>query len=165
MIEDQDTSVREEILCQRQFSHPVWPQKEVEDWRGDRNLEKIRARALPVSSAGRTLSREKPTRTGLTLGHRTFQSSDLGVKVTEGILGLYKIPGVVALGCAGLHVKGTSLRFVVVGSELPWAGEGSRASQGLSSKQSSVTELSPLTSISLEALGLGLQNGKDAGEK
>lgn len=97
-----------------------------------------------------------------------LRSSDLGVKVTGGILGLYtEVTGVVAPGCADLHVKGTSLGFVVMGNELPWAGKGSRGSQGLPSKPScrlgvgSVTERSPRV---LKALGLGLQNRKeDAG--
>jgi hypothetical protein len=56
--------------------------------RRQRNLEPIRASALPVSSARRTLSQGKHTRAVLALGCRTFLSSDLGVKMTEGILGL-----------------------------------------------------------------------------
>lgn len=59
MIEDEDTSVSEETLCQWQFSHlcgytGMYKTGEVTE----------ESRDLPVSNAGRMLSQEKHTTTG-----------------------------------------------------------------------------------------------------
>lgn len=68
-----------------------------------------------MSSAGKMLSEEKPTRTAQhkhflwVLGCRSFLSPDPRVRVTEVSSDSVEVTQAVDPGCVGLHVKDTSL--------------------------------------------------------